>query len=233
MDAQELRNLQEAYMKVVENQYLDEVSGGGYIPPGGTQYGRNWPRDNRSAAQIRRDNFLNNFSSGSGGREGLEKAQKDANIRSRTSRSSAEQVPNRDGSGILGTGGRSPGGTESGLSMSPARRMEGRAKSLAAKGLTKPANKILSILDRLKRGSSSLPNLGSSGGSELSPAGLGKFTPGSGRKFGISGIGLADEYNLYDLVLLHLLDEGYAETVEAAEAIMVNMSEEWRQSIIG
>jgi hypothetical protein len=30
-----------------------------------------------------------------------------------------------------------------------------------------------------------------------------------------------------------LLDEGYAETPEAAEAIMVNMSEEWRDSIIG
>jgi hypothetical protein len=30
-----------------------------------------------------------------------------------------------------------------------------------------------------------------------------------------------------------LLDEGYADTPEAAEAIMVNMSEEWRDSIIG
>jgi len=30
-----------------------------------------------------------------------------------------------------------------------------------------------------------------------------------------------------------LIDEGYAETPEAAEAIMVNMSEEWRQSILG
>ena len=37
----------------------------------------------------------------------------------------------------------------------------------------------------------------------------------------------------YDIILSHLLDEGYAETPEAAEAIMVNMSEEWRDSIIG
>ena len=36
---------------------------------------------------------------------------------------------------------------------------------------------------------------------------------------------------LYDIILSHLLDEGYAETPEAAEAIMVNMSEEWRESI--
>ena len=41
-----------------------------------------------------------------------------------------------------------------------------------------------------------------------------------------------EEYDLYDIILSHLLDEGYAETPEAAEAIMVNMSEEWRDSII-
>ena len=40
-------------------------------------------------------------------------------------------------------------------------------------------------------------------------------------------------YDLYDIILSHLLDEGYAETLEAAEAIMVNMSEEWRDSITG
>ena len=42
-----------------------------------------------------------------------------------------------------------------------------------------------------------------------------------------------EQADLYDIILSHLLDEGYAETPEAAEAIMVNMSEEWRQSIIG
>jgi hypothetical protein len=39
-------------------------------------------------------------------------------------------------------------------------------------------------------------------------------------------------YDLYDLVLAHLIDEGFAETQEAANAIMVNMSEEWREDII-
>ena len=42
-----------------------------------------------------------------------------------------------------------------------------------------------------------------------------------------------EDYDLYDIILSHLLDEGYADTQQAAEAIMVNMSEEWRQSIIG
>ena len=38
--------------------------------------------------------------------------------------------------------------------------------------------------------------------------------------------------DIYDIVLSHLLDEGYAETVDAAEKIMVNMSEEWRDEIV-
>ena len=42
-----------------------------------------------------------------------------------------------------------------------------------------------------------------------------------------------EEVDLYDVILSHLLDEGYADTQEAAEAIMVNMSEDWRDSIIG
>ena len=40
-----------------------------------------------------------------------------------------------------------------------------------------------------------------------------------------------EEVSVYDIILSHLLDEGYAETPEAAEAIMVNMSEDWREDI--
>jgi len=39
-------------------------------------------------------------------------------------------------------------------------------------------------------------------------------------------------YDLYDVILEYLLDEGYADTVENAESIMVNMSEDWRESIV-
>ena len=41
-----------------------------------------------------------------------------------------------------------------------------------------------------------------------------------------------ESYDLYNIILSHLLDEGYADTQEAAERIMVNMSEEWRESIV-
>jgi len=38
--------------------------------------------------------------------------------------------------------------------------------------------------------------------------------------------------DLFDIIKGHLLDEGYADTEEAATAIMANMSEEWKQSIV-
>ena len=47
------------------------------------------------------------------------------------------------------------------------------------------------------------------------------------------GQGIRDSYDYYDIILSHLLDEGYADTQQAAEVIMVNMSEEWRNSILG
>ena len=39
-------------------------------------------------------------------------------------------------------------------------------------------------------------------------------------------------FDMFDLVKGHLLDEGYADTEEAAIVIMANMSEEWRQNIL-
>ncbi len=42
----------------------------------------------------------------------------------------------------------------------------------------------------------------------------------------------AEQVDVYDLILSHLLDEGYASSVDAAEKIMVNMSEDWRDVII-
>ena len=41
-----------------------------------------------------------------------------------------------------------------------------------------------------------------------------------------------DTNESYDIILSYLLDEGYANTVESAEAIISNMSEDWILSII-
>ncbi len=40
-----------------------------------------------------------------------------------------------------------------------------------------------------------------------------------------------EEVDLYDIILSHLLDEGYADTEDSALVIMANMSEDWRESI--
>jgi len=39
-------------------------------------------------------------------------------------------------------------------------------------------------------------------------------------------------FYLFDIIKGHLLDEGYADTEDAAINIMANMSEEWKQSIV-
>lgn len=43
---------------------------------------------------------------------------------------------------------------------------------------------------------------------------------------------LVQSFDLFDVVMGHLIDEGYAETEEAAAVIMTNMSEEWREGIL-
>jgi hypothetical protein len=43
---------------------------------------------------------------------------------------------------------------------------------------------------------------------------------------------MEEEVDLFDVVLEYLIAEGYADTNEAALAIMSNMSEEWRNDII-
>jgi hypothetical protein len=59
-----------------------------------------------------------------------------------------------------------------------------------------------------------------------------KYFPNRLRRADGQGIKDSYEYDLYDIILSHLLDEGYADTEQAAEAIMVNMSEDWRESIM-
>jgi hypothetical protein len=44
---------------------------------------------------------------------------------------------------------------------------------------------------------------------------------------------MTEDISVYDIVLEHLISEGYADSVDQAEVIMVNMSEEWRTEILG
>ena len=44
--------------------------------------------------------------------------------------------------------------------------------------------------------------------------------------------GISSSFDPFDIVQGYLIDEGYAETEEAASVIMANMSEEWKESIL-
>ena len=56
---------------------------------------------------------------------------------------------------------------------------------------------------------------------------------GSGNKARKRAAALNNSYDLFDYMMECLIDEGYADTNENALVIMANMSEEWKNSIIG
>ena len=92
-------------------------------------------------------------------------------------------------------------------------------------------------IERHNAANKSLSKAASETGKTLSKVGKAASTVAKGVASGVSGSaklaghvarkGLNDEY-----IMEYLIDEGYAETPEAAEKIMVNMSEEWRESIV-
>ena len=51
------------------------------------------------------------------------------------------------------------------------------------------------------------------------------------KKMAVMG-SIKSSFDPFDIVKGHLIDEGYADTEEAAAVIMVNMSEEWREGIL-
>ena len=61
----------------------------------------------------------------------------------------------------------------------------------------------------------------------------GQSETGQKIKQGAAKVVFKDDVDVYNTVLSHLLDEGYAATIESAEKIMVNMSEEWIDEILG
>jgi hypothetical protein len=52
------------------------------------------------------------------------------------------------------------------------------------------------------------------------------------RRLNLPQKNLNQNFDPFDVVKGHLIDEGYADTEEAAAVIMVNMSEEWREGIL-
>jgi len=72
--------------------------------------------------------------------------------------------------------------------------------------------------------------VGKAVGAVLKPVGKGRGTVTKAQQD--AKIKMNNSVDLFDLIKGHLIDEGYAETEEAALAMMANMTEEWRNNII-
>jgi hypothetical protein len=69
-------------------------------------------------------------------------------------------------------------------------------------------------------------------GKVIAPVGKGRGTVTKAEQEAKIKQNLNQDVDFFDLVKGHLLDEGFADTEEAALVIMANMSEEWKQSIV-
>ena len=103
------------------------------------------------------------------------------------------------------------------------------SKSPSAKKILNTSKIGQASLNRSEFGSATKP---APAPKSAAPTSLNKTGPGA--KFNPSApkINLKQDLDIFDLVKGYLLDEGYAETEQAAMTIMANMSEEWRQDII-
>lgn len=69
-------------------------------------------------------------------------------------------------------------------------------------------------------------------GKVIAPVGKGRGTVTKAEQESKIRSNKQEDLDVFDLVKGHLLDEGFAETEEAALVIMANMSEDWKQSIV-
>jgi predicted acylesterase/phospholipase RssA len=184
MSSQELRNLQEAYMEVVENQQLDEAKYEKNMSPDEKEDVRNQRAFGSTSLKNRATGMRRTFAAaGRGVKKEIPTGNEKSEISGRFNITRAE----------LRRQIRKLEGRKSGRNFSKRVRQE-----LKAKKYIKQRNSDFAAKNAENK--------------------ISKFR--------------REDFDIYDIILSHLIDEGYAETPEAAEAIMVNMSEEWRDSII-
>jgi len=185
MDAQELRNLQEAYMEVVKNQqHLDEAKVEKDLSPSEKEDVRN----------VRAFGSTSSKNRATGMRRTFHAAERGAKKEPPTGNEKTEI------SGRFGTGAEV---------RRKIRELKGRKEG---RDFAKRVKRELEAKRYIKQQNSDFA-------AKNAENKISKFR--------------REDLDIYDIIFSHLLDEGYAETQKAAEAIMVNMSEEWRQSIIG
>ena len=108
---------------------------------------------------------------------------------------------------------------DAGMLMSPLDRATARENALRKKGNTKQANQIKSrFIDPTK--------------SAVNRSLLAATNAKHAEKTRLMNPQESYDPDLFDVILEHLITEGYADTNENALVIMANMSEEWRESIV-
>lgn len=119
-------------------------------------------------------------------------------------------------------------------SKDPAKRRGLRSK-VASDIKSRIGGKISRAVDRAKTAGAGVASAAMSAPSAAKSAvksGVGKAARAVSRGARSVARKLGEETDAYDIVLEHLIENGYAESYEAAEKIMVNMSEEWRNDIL-
>ena len=235
MNSQEHRNLQEAYLNVYENEQLDEMpyrvvtknDGGEEVYVGGKYTTRKTARTKVNKEDERVGGY----------RHSIRKVDESATRIAPKIRGAKDDVKYMDG--------RSPGG----MSISGNSQVSGAGYMRRGGGVQTQPNPNMPPVNsgrmdsgtridlkyrqaqlKAKGGSSSSAGAGSASRT----TGRDKYQVGGGEGYGVLGIKLANSYepDLFDVILEYLLDGGYADTNENALVIMVNMSEDWRESII-
>lgn len=92
-------------------------------------------------------------------------------------------------------------------------------------GAAQGAGKAIGDLDRAVYGGDSTPSSGK-------PPTEGIHLPAGYRLINGNVVKVQEDYDLFDIIMNHLLYEGYTDSEEGAAVIMANMSEEWKQSIV-
>jgi len=183
-------------------------------------------------------------------------------VSSARSRSITHGEPNESGVVRSQARGTDVTKQDPGLAMTPADRMKARANALEKRGQGKRANKIRAVMNRPnmeesyveideKRLVPGTPDrahrfpltdeereiverIRKEREKKDKKTSASSTTKSASRKptTKLSKIRIGESYDFYDLVLDHLLDEGYCESEENAISMMASMSEEWVHSIV-
>jgi hypothetical protein len=224
MREQEVRNLWEAYLEVCENQQLDEVSDELVGRSVNARIARSGAANDAEMKDRTPENMRNSV------RAGEKEASMKTAAAKRKKRINKEEVETWVNS-LIEEGYDLSDYTWEEMYETYANLNEGRTTSLSA--LSRESQKRK---DDKKRGR---PETESETHSRLA---MGKFRPGASQEERAEGgrqvlkdrgkVPKKGGKDMFEHILEYLVAEGYADTNESALAIMTNMSEEWRRSIV-